>query len=187
MKMYTAVLLALAVILFSGNAFATPPNSHKKLAQEIKIHLKKHELYSPEMYSLLLGTAATESDFGDNKNPGDNGVALGVFQIQTFTHNDIWKHWLPSHPKLRAKAESAKWKFVPIKYQLHHNLEYQTVMAAIHYLRACERLEAKLPKHNDYWTQAWWWKTQFNTHLGKGTTWRFYTQYKEIVISALKT
>ncbi len=51
---------------------------------------------------LMLGTAITESTFGGNTMLRQvEGEALGVFQVEVETHEDIWRNWLRYRNDLR--------------------------------------------------------------------------------------
>lgn len=137
-------------------------------------------MYSEGMYKLLLGTAATESEFGKfNKQIG--GPALGVFQMEPRTAQDIWTEYLKYHPILRAKVKSTLWKNVNRKTQLRYNLEYQTLMAVVHYKRAEERHNIKIEDDLNRWSAAFYHKKYWNTHKGKGSTIRFFRKYNEYI------
>lgn len=155
-------------------------DTSKHLPITVKSTLKKYNMYSEGMYKLLLGTAATESEFGKfNKQIG--GPALGVFQMEPRTAQDIWTEYLEYHPFLRAKVKSTLWKNVNRKTQLRYNLEYQTLMAVVHYKRAEERHNIKIEEDASRWSCSWYYKRYYNTHKGKGSTIRFFRKYGEYV------
>ena len=182
MKMNGKFLLRRSSLLLVGCFFLFLTSAYAADYQkEIKHALKETGLYSHDMYYLLLGTAATESDFGKITKQV-NGPALGIFQIEPATHQDIWKNYLAYKPKLTERVLRTKWKWIPWQTQLRYNVKYQTVMAAVHYQRALERLNYRLPSHKKPWSLAWFYKLTFNSYKGKGTTIRFYQKYKEYVI-----
>lgn len=155
-------------------------NSNEYLKREIKNTLKNSNMYSEVLYKLLLGTAATESEFGQITKQ-TNGPALGIFQIEPRTANDIWLNYLSVKPKLKEKVESVLWKNVDLNTQLQYNVKYQILLAAINYRRVSEIYNQKLPKDNSIWSLAWAYKKFHNTKSGKGTTKRFFRKYKEFV------
>src|SRR5882757_814136 len=62
-------------------------------------------LWSAAAEQLLLGTAIHESE-GFRFRKQRNGPALGVFQMEPFTHNDIWNTYLSYHPTLATQVTS---------------------------------------------------------------------------------
>ena len=155
-------------------------DKQKYLPLEIKKALKETNLYSDGMYKLLLGTAATESDFGKlNKQAG--GPALGIFQMEPNTAKDIWTDYLAYHPVLRSKVTKTLWKNVDLKTQLRYNIKYQTAIAVVHYKRAEERKNIKIEDNLSKWSASHYYKTLWNTHQGKGSTVRYFRKYVEYV------
>jgi hypothetical protein len=118
---------------------------------------------------LLLGTALQESRLTYIKQLG-NGPALGVFQMEPATHDDIWNNFLKFKSDLRTKvsilASTANFKNGAVhSSELIWNLKYAAAMCRVHYLRVPE----KLPAAGDIQAQAQYWKKYYNTHLGRGT------------------
>jgi hypothetical protein len=134
----------------------------------IKPALQAIDLYSEAAAELLLGTAIQESRLTYLKQIG-GGPALGVFQMEPATHDDIWDNFLEFRPKLASKAadfltdhtiggrsdaESMIW-----------NLYYAAAMCRVHYYRVSEAL----PEAGDISRQAEYWKAHYNTIKGAGT------------------
>jgi len=128
----------------------------------IRPALKLIKLYSPEAEELLLGTALQESRLQYIKQLG-TGPALGVFQMEPRTHDDIWKNYLSYKPDL-AKAVGKLSHSVNAQ-SLATDLLYAAAMSRVHYLRIPERL----PAEGDIGGQAAYWKQYYNTYLGAGT------------------
>ena len=61
------------------------------------------ELDSVAAQELLLGTAVQESRITYLRQLG-NGPALGLFQMEPATHNDIWDNFLEYKPELAKKT-----------------------------------------------------------------------------------
>lgn len=182
MKMNGKFLLRRSSLLLVGCFFLFLTSAYAADYQkEIKHALKETGLYSHDMYYLLLGTAATESDFGKITKQV-NGPALSIFQIEPTTHDDIWRNYLPNYPKLTKKINKTLWFGIPKLVQLRYNIKYATLIAYVQYKRACTKTGYTIPSHKDPWSLAWMWKKYFNTKNGKGTTTRFYQKYKEYVI-----
>ncbi len=114
--------------------------------------------------ALLLGTAAQESDLHYRKQLG-GGPALGLWQMEPKTHNDIFDNFLVYRPELMAVVDNARVTGGCPSDSLQHDDRYACMMARIHYMR----VKAPLPTANDILGQAHYWKNHFNTVLGKGS------------------
>lgn len=122
--------------------------------------LETLELYSPAAEELLLGTAIQESGLRHLHQIG--GPALGVFQIEPFTHQDLYANFLSYRPQLRWRLN----RISPERddEQLIYNLRYAAAVARLLYYRAPEAL----PDEGDVEGQAEYWKRYYNTTYGKG-------------------
>ena len=110
---------------------------------------------------LLMGTALMESNLTYLMQL-NNGPALGVFQMEPATHDDIWENWLrfrlPIHDRILSRWGSLD------AHRMVHDLHYAAVMARLHY----RRVPQALPRPDDLRAQAAYWKRWYNTALGKG-------------------
>ena len=113
---------------------------------------------------LLLGTAIQESSLTHRTQLG-GGPGLGLFQMEPATHNDIWNNYLKYRPDLGKQVSSLLTSTDKLG-NLQNNDAYATAMARVHYLRA----RGALPSAGDLSGQASYWKSNYNTSLGKGTT-----------------
>ncbi len=132
----------------------------------IKDTLEKIELNSPSAVELLMLTAAQESHFGTYiKQIG--GPALGVFQMEPNTYEDLWKNYLIYRKELGRKINFASSNSNVMLNQetIMFNLAYAICMARVHYLR----VPAPLPAADDIHGLAEYWKEHYNTPLGAGT------------------
>ena len=125
--------------------------------------LKEIQLYSKAAMRLLIGTALTESKLEYLHQVG-GGPALGVYQMEPATHDDIWKNYLLFKLPLAQKMNGFNFNYLDSK-QMVWNLKYATAMCRAHYLR----VKAPLPDHNDISGMADYWKKHYNTEKGKGT------------------
>lgn len=124
--------------------------------------LKKATLFSPGARNLLLATAAVESDFGTYLRQKSGGPALGVFQMEQKTEKDLWEHAAAKGYEKRIRQITGVTGANPGFLETH--LDYQILMARLYYLRIHE----PLPEHNDICGICLYWKTHWNTFLGKG-------------------
>lgn len=128
-------------------------------------------LWSEPAEDLVVGTALHESGglrFLEQITGKDDtrlGPALGYFQMERPTHDDIWNTFLKFRPDLAARVQelAAPW---PDKWmQLCTNLSYATAMCRMRFYRSPE----PLPKAGDIDGYAEYWKQNYNTFRGKGT------------------
>lgn len=108
--------------------------------------------------ALLLGTAMVESDLKHLQQIG--GPAMGLWQVEPATHDDIWTNWLAFRPDQHAVYGSLA-AFDPSAEQMRYNLMYGCAMARLVYWRARERLPDL-----DAMSLAGYHKRHYNTHLG---------------------
>jgi hypothetical protein len=134
--------------------------------------------FSRAATQLLLGTAIKESPHFKYRGQLGGGPALGYFQMEPATHDDIWNNFLRYKPVLARQILTLLTTPDADKYaQLQYNDGYAAAMTRTHYLRA----RFPLANFDDIGSMAGYWKRFYNTDLGKGTveefitTWRSYT------------
>lgn len=118
---------------------------------------------------LVLGTALVESELRAldqyDRGPPVLGPALGLWQMERRTHEDIWTNYLAYRAPLRAKVAAYLMPGVGRWEQLVGNLFYGCAMCRIHYRRRAE----PLPDPDDLTALARSWKDHYNTVLGAGS------------------
>ena len=113
---------------------------------------------------LLMGTAIQESGLMYLKQAG-GGPALGVYQMEPATHDDIWNNFLRFQIGLPLRVASMSANATdlvgdtPKADKLIWNLWYATAMARVHYYRVKEAL----PYEGDWAGMASYWKRYYNT------------------------
>jgi len=140
--------------------------------------LKKINLYSESAVNLIIGTAAQESQFKYIKQLG-GGPALGLFQMEPNTHDDIWDNYLAYRKDLASKVRALatqKLFFDHAADEMIGNVYYAAAMCRIHYLRA----PMALPDADDIEGMANYWKTFYNTVHGAGTVDEFIRHYPHV-------
>lgn len=137
--------------------------------------LEKVELYSPEAVALVLGTACVESQCGEFLRQYPNGPALGIFQIEPATYEDLMKNYLDFRPELKAKVMSLYCEGLNIEQNLTCNLMFQAAVCRLIYLRVSEKIPNNLAGMANYW------KKYYNTSKGKGTPEKFIEAFKQYV------
>lgn len=137
--------------------------------------LQTLELYSEAAVELVLGTALQESGLRYLQQLNE-GPALGLFQMEPATHDDIWNNYLKYRPELAGRLKSLGVVAFPLA--MVGNLWYGAGMCRVHYFR----VKDPLPAQGDYEGQAAYWKEHYNTYLGAGTeeeyleNWHVHTQ-----------
>lgn len=130
-------------------------------------------LYSEAAEELLMLTAATESLCGEYLHQV-GGPALGIFQMEPRTHDDLWSNYLGYRASLADEIR----QYGSTASQLPGNLYYACAMARIHYLRVPERL----PSAMDVDGLARYWKDHYNTHLGAGNPQKAAQNYQRLAL-----
>lgn len=128
---------------------------------------------SPSAVMLLMGTAAQESHMGTYLRQLGGGPALGIYQMEPATHNDIIENWLRYREELVDTIAEliGPWNAME-PARMVYDLRYATIMARLHYRRVRDPLPA------DVDGQAYYWKTHYNTELGAGTREEYMHNYE---------
>ncbi|WP_425404641.1 hypothetical protein [Hwanghaeella sp.] len=130
--------------------------------------LKTLDLWSPAAERLVLGTALVESNLDYIEQIG-GGPALGFFQMEPDTANDIWRNYLAYRPDLLAKVMVLSVSDIDRTAQLAGNAYFGAALCRVHYFR----VPAALPAVNDSAGLAAYWKQHYNTAKGAGTPAKF--------------
>lgn len=136
------------------------------------------KIQTTEMAERLLVLTCYAESLGGTYLKQVGGPALGIYQMEPFTHDDIWKHFLISARMKDAKnalyltlgnAHYIQGDILPFSDALIGNLEYATMMARIHYYRVPTSLPSASNAQSANEGAAQYWKDHYNTHLGAGT------------------
>lgn len=126
---------------------------------------------------LVLGTGIQESLLIHRQQIG-GGPALGLFQMETATHNDCWENYLryrdPLADKVKQTLDAGQ---QPVAETMKVNDRYAAAMCRIRYMR----VSASLPAQNDITAMADYWKQHYNTPLGAGTPEEFLDKWPQYV------
>jgi hypothetical protein len=145
-------------------------NTTQLRALIIKPALEAIDLYSLAAEELVLGTACQESHCGHYLRQvargGGYGPALGIFQMEPRTHDDLWDNFILHRPTLRDEISNMAGlaEDGDGASEMVWNLKYAAAMCRVHYYRVKERL----PDAGDLNGQAHYWKRYYNTPLGAG-------------------
>lgn len=122
---------------------------------------------SREAQALILGTGMVESRLQLIRQT-DGGPAKSIYQIEPYTHDQIWEGYLEREPALAAIVWSlvGGWNYgdgsKPESDELYGNLHYATAMCRCRYLWVPEALPTEPRTLTEYWKQ------HYNTHKGAG-------------------
>jgi len=134
----------------------------------------------PDAVTFLVGIAAVESRLRLLRQVG-GGPALGLWQIEPATHDDLLASWLDTRPEVRSRVLSLRAEAPARHVQLASNLAYGAVIARLLIWRA----PARLPRATDVPGQAKVWKQYYNTAGGAGTEEKYIHSFNELVAKHL--
>jgi hypothetical protein len=129
----------------------------------LKPALSDMQMYSVDAAELLIFTCANESDGGTYLHQL-NGPALGIYQMEPNTYNDLWQNYIYFKPDLKLKLlHNFNAPVMPPEDRLIYDLRYATVMARLFYARVNE----PLPNFADIDGIWRYYKKHYNTAAGK--------------------
>ncbi len=144
------------------------PYQMRKLIREVlKLFANQSgskSFYSENAVEILMLTAAQETLMGKYLWQV-KGPALGIFQMEPNTFNDIWMNFIGHRTNLQDALSDWRAEGAPWTLRMKADLAYQIVMARIFYLR----ISAPLPPGSDVRAMAEYYKKYWNTHLGAAT------------------
>jgi len=147
----------------------------RELVNEVLHKLEPEIKYSIQAENLILGTGAHESMGWTKRKQMGGGPALGLFQMEPNTFNDIVNNYLRYHPNIVEKIKQIAKTNVLSSVDLINNDKLAICMCRVHYLRVPE------PIPNDLSGWAKYWKKWYNTAKGRGTEQEFIKNYKRYI------
>jgi len=133
-------------------------------------------LWSQVAEDLVMGTAAQESHFAYLEQI--RGPAIGLFQMEPNTFQDIWRNFLPGKPVI-TRALRSMLVNDPDPTEMAWNLRFAAAMCRVHYYRKSE----PLPPSSDPLLLGAYWKKHYNTIHGAGTVQEFVNNYNKFVLN----
>ena len=146
------------------------------LALVIRPALEKLSLWSLSAEELVLGTAIVESGLTYLKQHGD-GPALGLWQVEPATHDDLYTNFLNYRPELGSKLMELRAAGLSLDENLAANLMYGAAVCRLCYYRKPDAL----PAAGNIEGQASFWKQHYNTLLGAGTVSKYVYKVQKIL------
>ena len=138
--------------------------------------LEKIGLWSRSAEELVLGTAIVESGLTYIRQWGE-GPVLGLWQVEPSTQNDLYTNFLNYRPSLSFKISELRSAGLSLEENLATNLMYGAAVCRLCYYRKSE----PLPEAGDLEGQGEYWKTHYNTPLGKGTVTKYVYKVGQIL------
>jgi hypothetical protein len=139
---------------------------------------EKFRFYSQDAVILIAATIAHESLMGRYHKQLNNGVALGICQIEPNTEKDIWRNYLKYKPAIRLLIHKYYGVIDSRPYLLLDSDEYSILMCRIHYYRVKE----SIPDQANIEILAEYWKKHYNTVKGKGTIEEFIAHFNTFLL-----
>ena len=134
------------------------------------------DLDSPAARSLVLGTAAQESG-GRVLAQYPSGPALGFWQVEPATHDDLLDRFLPGRPDLALRLDGLAVPGAERHAQLATNLIYGAAICRLIYFRVPE----PLPEAGDVAGLGAYWKRWYNTPAGAGTAAEWAASFNRLI------
>lgn len=137
-------------------------------------------LWSQSAEDLILGIGAQESNYQYVQQMG-GGPALGYWQMEPATHDDIWANYLHYRAPLAGKIEGLLQGSPVSASAMITNLPYAIGMARVKLLRVPE----PFPLPGDIEGYAAYWKQWWNTPEGAGTVDEFLNNWHRFIGASL--
>ena len=131
----------------------------------------------PVAERLVFATACHESHFHFRLQQGGE-PALGLWQMEPRTHDDIWDNYLRYRPDIRSLLYDVTGSGVRQPARLVHDDFYACAMCRLHYRRVRDPLPEDV---DDIIAIAQYWKDFYNTRLRRGTTTKFVDDWLQLV------
>jgi hypothetical protein len=125
---------------------------------------------------LVMGTAAHESDGFRYLKQAGGGPALGLWQMEPATYDDLHANYLAYKRDRAVKLQGLVADWPVGAAALPTNLAYGAALCHLQYLRY--RKGYVLPMPGDVQAIAAVWKQVWNTHRGKGTVGKFVDDWR---------
>lgn len=128
----------------------------------VKSSLNDLLLYSEDAEELMVFTCAVESR-GGTYMCQVNGPALGIYQMEPVTYNDLWHNYIIPDNRLGLRLfNSFDVNMMPSEARLIYDLRFATAMTRIFY----KRIKEELPNAKDENAIWEYYKKYYNTPSG---------------------
>lgn len=145
----------------------------------VKSTLNDLHMYSRDAEELLVFTCAVES-LGGTYLHQVNGLALGIYQMQPLTYNDIWQKYIKiNNPIFMKLLTNFNVAFMPSEERLIYDLRFATAMTRLFYARTSD----PLPAYNDPDSIWEFYKIHYNTFYGSACRVSSMKKYHDFIYS----
>tara|TARA_Y100001963_G_scaffold153069_1_gene239069 strand:- start:3620 stop:4084 length:465 start_codon:yes stop_codon:yes gene_type:complete len=149
-----------------------------KEIKEIAEHaLYKLNSYSDDALALVVRTGMAESGYRALKGYGEGNPAIGFWQIEPATLNDMVDNYIKYRPHYSKNLISLGMNFNDdMIISVISNMAVQAGLCRLHYRRD----KNPIPSWDDLEAQAKYWKRVYNTVEGRGTVEHFIKANKDV-------
>jgi hypothetical protein len=139
----------------------------KSIKKIIDWTLKELGMYSPEASEMVYKTGLAETGYRHLEQI--KGPAIGFFQVEPATMRDTWDNYIAYRQDLKNKLWALGYDESNDVQRVMGSIILQVVFCRLKYRRSPKAL----PKCGDLEGQAKYWKSIYNSELGKGTVEHF--------------
>lgn len=144
----------------------------------IRPALKQMDAHSIAAEQLVIGTAAKESACGTYLHQLGEGPALGVFQMEPETYDNLWNQFLADHDRYkRLILANCGYSTIPPVDRLVTDLKLAAMMCRARYLW----VNHPLPNFGDINGQATYWAKFYNGNPITGIPAKYIETYQQYV------
>ena len=142
----------------------------KEIKEIVEYALYRIDSYSDDALAMVVRTGMAESGYRALKGYGEGNPAIGFWQIEPATMNDMMKNYIHYRSHYKKKLISLGMNFEKDTIlSVMSNMAVQAALCRLHYRRDKD----PLPSWNDLEGQARYWKRVYNTFEGRGTVEHF--------------
>ena len=149
----------------------------KEIKEIAEYALYRIDSYSDDALALVVRTGMAESGYRALKGYGDGNPAIGFWQIEPATMNDMIDNYINYRSKYKKTLISLGMNFEKDTIMsVMSNMAVQAALCRLHYRRDKD----PLPSWDDMEGQAKYWKRVYNTVEGRGTVKHFIKANKDV-------
>ena len=139
----------------------------KSIQKIIDWTLREMSMYSPEASEMVYKTGLAETGYRHLEQI--KGPAIGFFQVEPATMRDTWDNYIIYRQDLKSKLWGLGYDEESDVDRVMGSIILQVVFCRLKYRRSPKAL----PECGDLEGQAKYWKSIYNSELGKGTVKHF--------------
>ena len=149
----------------------------KEIKSIVEYALYKIDSYSDDALALVVRTGMAESGYRALKGYGEGNPAIGFWQIEPATMNDMITNYIQYRSHYKKNLISLGMNFEKdTTMSVMSNLAVQAALCRLHYRRDRD----PIPSWGDLEAQGKYWKKVYNTVEGRGTVKHFVKANKDV-------